>query len=341
MKHSTVIWLIVASALVLLGLVLFTLTMTAAQWDFTRLDGTAYATVTTPVTEPFTSVSVQLDTADVVFCPTEDGTCRVVSVESEECPHTVTVENGVLTVTATDNRRWYDNILFFGLGSPSVTVYLPRGDYEALTVEGTTGDVDIPADFTFASARVEVTTGDVVMAASVAGSLTVDVTTGQLRLGALSAGDVTLETGTGTVTLSEVSCTGKLSVTNTTGAARLVDVTAASLTVKGTTGDALLERVTVAGSALVDRTTGDVILEESTFGSLTVRTNTGDVSLERSDAESLFLNTTTGWVKGSLRTEKVFQVSTTTGNVDVPRSVTGGPCEVSTTTGDVHLWVQP
>ena len=38
--------------------------------------------------------------------------------------------------------------------------------------------------------------------------------------------------------------------------------------------------------------------------------------------------------------EKVFLVQTDTGNVDVPRSVTGGACEITTDTGDVRITVQ-
>ena len=39
--------------------------------------------------------------------------------------------------------------------------------------------------------------------------------------------------------------------------------------------------------------------------------------------------------------DKIFLVSSDTGDIDVPRSVTGGRCEVDTDTGDIRLSVDP
>ena len=47
--------------------------------------------------------------------------------------------------------------------------------------------------------------------------------------------------------------------------------------------------------------------------------------------------TCTGDVKGKLLTDKVFITETGTGHVDVPKTVTGGRCEVTTNTGDIEL----
>jgi hypothetical protein len=47
---------------------------------------------------------------------------------------------------------------------------------------------------------------------------------------------------------------------------------------------------------------------------------------------------TTGDVSGSLRTDKIFNVQAT-GDVNVPKSGTGGLCDITTTTGDIHIRV--
>ena len=51
-------------------------------------------------------------------------------------------------------------------------------------------------------------------------------------------------------------------------------------------------------------------------------------------------DTDTGDVKGSLLSEKIFIPTTDTGDVDVPKTVTGGRCEITTDTGDIKITVK-
>ena len=53
----------------------------------------------------------------------------------------------------------------------------------------------------------------------------------------------------------------------------------------------------------------------------------------------MYVTTSTGEVTGSLRSEKVFITRSDTGRQDVPKSVTGGRCEITTDTGDIEITV--
>jgi DUF4097 and DUF4098 domain-containing protein YvlB len=70
-----------------------------------------------------------------------------------------------------------------------------------------------------------------------------------------------------------------------------------------------------------------------------INRSTGNVFLGSSDAVEIVIHTTTGDVDGVLLTEKVFVVSTKAGIVDVPESMSGGRCEVHTTTGDIGFTI--
>ena len=70
---------------------------------------------------------------------------------------------------------------------------------------------------------------------------------------------------------------------------------------------------------------------------MTLRRSTGDVELNACDAGGLSLKTTTGDVTGTLLSEKVFITDTSTGDVSVPKTTSGGKCEISTTTGDIRI----
>ena len=87
---------------------------------------------------------------------------------------------------------------------------------------------------------------------------------------------------------------------------------------RGSTGDILLNNVIAAENFSVER-------------------STGDIRLERSDAKEIFLKTSTGDIRGSLLTDKVFVTKTNTGSINVPDSVTGGRCEITTSTGNINI----
>ena len=103
-----------------------------------------------------------------------------------------------------------------------------------------------------------------------------------------------------------------------TGKAYLSDIACKNLTSTGSTGDISLKNVVSTGKISIER-------------------NTGDVTLEASDAIEIFITTETGDVKGSLLTDKVFITKTDTGRIDVPNSITGGRCEITTDTGNIKI----
>lgn len=101
----------------------------------------------------------------------------------------------------------------------------------------------------------------------------------------------------------------------------LTDTMSKELNIKTTTGSIALENVKVSGA-------------------LNIKTTTGSVEFYGSDAGEIFVKTTTGKVTGRLLSEKVFIVRTTTGKINVPKSITGGRCEITTTTGRVDISIK-
>lgn len=292
-------WLCLAVLLCVVGGLIFAMAMTLNAWDFTRLSTTEYETNIHEVTEDFNSITVDTDTADIVFLPATDGKCKVVCYESEKMKHTVAVENGCLKIRVQNEKMWYD---YIGISweSETVTVYLPKSDYAALTVTGATSDVDVAKDFSFESADVEVSTGDVRCKAATVGNLSVTVSTGDIFLDGATAKDVTVQSSTGRVWLK--------------------NITAASVFAETSTGDVLLDGVVLSGVLSVTVSTGDVVFDGSDAGEIAVVTATGDV-------------------RGTLLSGKNFETETGTGSVSVPENSSGGKCKIETGTGDIRIAV--
>ena len=321
MLRTRKFWMLMAALLVVAGLGLFAVAMTANGWQFNKLSTDSYETNTYTIADPFDSIYLNTDTADIVFVPSTDGECKVVCYEPENARHSVTLEGSALTVKKADRQEWYAHI---GIHSetPRIQVFLPAGDYMALTVREDTGDIRIPADFRFASLDIETSTGDVATAASAAGLLKIATSTGHIRLENASAGSVDLSVSTGRVAVENVTCVGDLSLEVSTGESILSNVSCETFTTTGDTGELELKSVIATGTFSITRTTGDV-------------------EFDRCDAKEITIETDTGDVEGSFLSPKIFFIETDTGDVHVPKSTTGGACSVTTSTGDIELDILP
>lgn len=314
-------WLLAAASLTALGLVLFAGSMTAYSWDFSKLSTVKYETNTYEVSESFDKISIDEDTAKIELASSPDGTCRVVCFEAEKVKHTAGVQNGALTIETLDTRKWYDHIGIF-LGSPKITVYLPQAEYASLSIETDTGDVAIPNDFAFEELSIKGDTSDVDCLASVSHVMEIALSTGDVKIDGASASRIKLATKTGEIRMDSAASAGNIDIETDTGDVRLTDVICENLTAESDTGTISLINV-VAG------------------GSFSIESDTGDVRLENSDAAQLSIETDTGDVTGTLLSEKVFIVDTSTGRVSVPKTVTGGKCEITTSTGDIRIDIAP
>ncbi len=320
MRTRTKVWLIVAASLVLIGCALFAGVMTRLDWDFMKLSTVKHETNTYEISEVFDGISINTNTADIVFSYSDDGKCRVECYEEENAKHSVTVENNMLVIKIKNQKSWYDYIGFH-FNSPKITVYLPKTEYTSLLISGDTGDVEIPKHFMFKDIDIVSGTGDVVFSASSSDMIKIETSTGDIRIQNISAGALDLSVSTGMVTISNVTCERDVTVSVSTGKTDLTDIACKSVISSGSTGDLSLKNVIAADKFSIER-------------------STGDVNFNSSDAAEIFVKTDTGNVAGSLLTDKVFVAQTDTGNVDVPQFANGGRCEISTDTGNIQITIK-
>ncbi len=319
MKRTTAIWLIIASAAILFALVLFMVTMLFADWDFTKLSAKKWETNAYDVNEKITDISISEDTADISVRPATDGKCRVVCYEKQNLKHSVTAEGGKLEIKLIDERKWYEH-MFFDFQESSVTVYLPEAVYNSLTVNTDTSDVGISSEFSFSSLDISLSTGDVKCSASVSENAKIEASTGDIELSNANFGSLNIVVSTGDVSFLNVN-SGDISIRVSTGKTKLSNVSCKSLTTSGSTGKLSLSSVIA-------------------YEKMSITRSTGDVYLEACDASEIFIETGTGDVEGTLLSEKIFIAKSDTGDVDVPKTVTGGICEIITDTGDIEFYIK-
>lgn len=278
MSKETKKWLIIAGSLVILGLIMFAVVMTILKWDFTKLSTMKIETNTYQVTELFSNMSIKTDTADIGFAVSDDGKCKVVCNEMEKVKHSVSIQNGTLSIKAVDERNWFDYIRI-NFSKTQITVYLPQNEYESLSISSSTGNI---------------------------------------RIENISAGALDLSASTGRITVSDVKCDGDIKINVTTGQTNLTNVNCKNVISSGSTGSMVLKNVIATEDYSIERTTGNVKFDSCDAREISIRTSTGNIS-------------------GTLLSEKLFIAETSTGNVDVPKTTTGGKCELKTSTGNIKV----
>lgn len=317
MRKTTKMWLIIAASLVFAGCIIIGSVMGVLNWDFAKLSLNKYETNKHEVFDNFSAISMNTDTADITFAPSENGSCSVVCYEQEKVTHSVFVKEDTLVIKVVDSRKWYEYI-GINFGKPKITVYLPKTDYTGLAIKEDTGDVVMPQGFRFENVDVALSTGDVYFSSSASGLVKIETSTGNIHMEKASAGALDLSASTGEITVSDIACEGDINIQVSTGKTRLTNTVCNNLTADGNTGDIFLEKTIAKGQLRIERSTGDVKFDGCDAAEIAVKTDTGDVS-------------------GSLLTDKIFVTKTDTGRVDVPETMTGGKCKIETDTGNIKI----
>lgn len=318
MSRSKKIWLFAATALILLGIVLFTIAMTLNHWDFSKLSTVTYETNTTTISNEFCNIYIQTETTDIIFALSNDDVCKVVCYEEENNIHSVTIQNDTLTIQS--NKKWYD---YIGIGweTSKITVYLPATEYDSLFISENTGDIEIPNDFQFQNITISTSTGDIKNFSSVSENLKIKTSTGDVYIKNISAKTMSISVSTGNVDIISATCEEDLEINVSTGKAKISDISCKNMISTGITGDIALL---------------NLIAEER----ISINRNTGDVKFDDCDANEIFIKTSTGDVFGSLLSEKLFVTESNTGKITVPKNTIGGRCEITTDTGDIKITIK-
>lgn len=337
MKRRKRTALLVAAAMLAVGLALMAVALPLGDFDRTVLEGTGVVTGTqdgtsitifgvgTTTTNVYTidqyfyNIHIEGAECDIRLVPSEDGTCTVRCTEPEKLVHKVEVTDGTLTIKRTDLRPWYLRVGPI-LGEISVEVHLPADRYEELYLSNASGGIDVPAQFSFAEANVESVSGDLSFLASADYELLAQTVSGDLTLSGVTAGNVTAATTSGDLTLSDLTVDAALRAATTSGRLSLTDTVCETLTTENVSGETRLTRVLA-------------------HVKMDLESVSGQIRLEGSDSDALDISTVSGDVTGYLNSDKIFHTETTSGSVLVPNSASGGPCRVETTSGNIYLLV--
>lgn len=316
MKKFVNIIILSSVFLILAGMIMFVIVLSVNKWDFGKFSIGSVSTNTYQIEEEFSNIMIEETTSDIDFVYVEDGNCKVVAKEYSKVSHLVEVTDGTLTIKEDDQRKWHEKL--FNFSDTKVTVYINQKVLNNLTIDTETGDVDINNKFTFSNILINGSTADVELYATTLESVLINLDTGDIEVSNTSCGNMDLKVSTGDIEIENLNCLNKLKITVSTGDVEIENVSCKDFSSDGSTGRITLNNVLVNNNMNIKRDTGDVRLNKCDAGSIDIETSTGDV-------------------RGTLLSNKIFNVDTDTGKKKVPESISGGICKIITDTGDIII----
>ena len=196
-----------------------------------------------------------------------------------------------------EDNRKWYDYIGISFGNMSITVHLPKERYDALNIKSDTSDIIVPSNIGFKNAAIETDTGNIEFLASLYEALNISTDTGDIEIKDIKPKSLKLETSTGKIAIDKI----------------------------------------VSEKVDVESNTGDIKILNTIVDDFIVKSDTGDVWFKDCDAAQIFIKTSTGDVEGLLLSEKIFITKTSTGNISVPKTTSGGKCEVVTDTGDIKF----
>ncbi len=272
---------------------------------------------TFPLSRSYSEIKIDSEKSDIRFYLADSGSGKIVWSGNSAMKLSVNTMGGRLIVKESYRLPWFLRIGVVS-GTSEIGIYLPSVDFKELEAENDHGNITVPAGFSFTDAEIQTDTGAVDFQADVSRTLKIRTDTGRINCGGAKPEKLDIHSDTGTVSVMDVRAGDQIGVKTDTGKIILNDVRSGKISAESDTGSISLANVFASDT-------------------IDLETDTGSIELDRCDAGKLEIESDTGSVNGTLLTEKIFNVRSSTGRIDVPESGSGGECKIKTDTGSITI----
>lgn len=245
-----------------IGFLLSLVALAGMKFDFSRLSTQAHHTVTHSISQPFSSIRVDVTDCMVRFVPSDGDTCRVDCPESSTTSYSVFVAQDALTITEENQGAWYHHI-GIDLTPKELVVYLPQQSYQRLELKTVSGNASLPQEFSFADASISTTSGSLQCSSAVSGDASVETVSGDVDISGWTPQSLQIRSTSADVRLAQVVVAGSCRVEAVSGAVELTGCDADSLDIN-----------TISGNVSATLHTGKTFSVESVSGEIRIPPDT-------------------------------------------------------------------
>ena len=274
--------LIIATCLIVVGIVIFVFAASINKWNMEKLSTNNYESQTYTIVESFNDISINTSVSNISFELSTDSSCKLVCYEQENEKHTLKLENNTLSISQENTKKWYEYISI-SFKSPELTIYLPQKEYNNLLISNSTGDITLSQELSFQNVDIKTSTGKVKVENISTQKLQINVSTGDAHLENIRCSAFKSNGSTGNCYLENVIANEEISITRSTGDITFKKCDSESINVKTNTGD--VSGTLCTGKFFTTKTsTGEIEIPQSTSGGKChITTSTGDITIEISE----------------------------------------------------------
>jgi DUF4097 and DUF4098 domain-containing protein YvlB len=225
MKKALSIILAIGLILLLVGGIIFVITMSALGWDFNKISGISSADQTYTEAEATKNLVIKFESTDidVVF----DETAEKISITypqktlkngNKYNEITIVEKDGTLQIS--EKVYWYRAWLLFNFNNSKVTVRIPASRALDFSVKSDNGNICFFETGSFNSLKAETNNGNITTkpgAKISAGSTKMYTDNGDVKITNFNALSLELETDNGEIYLSDVEIAEKFTATTSNG----------------------------------------------------------------------------------------------------------------------------
>ena len=302
--------------LVFAGMIIFVVALSTNKEGTGFFNNGTIVSNTYKVDEDFNNIIIEESVCDINIIYKESDSTSVISKELSNIQHIIEVVDNTLTIKENDQRAWYEKL--FNFYDTEITIYLNINTINDLTINTKTGDVNVAEKLTFNNVIINGSTSDIEFDVDIVEDVKIEISTGDIEINNVSCKNMDLKVSTGDIEIEDLNCLNELKIKVSTGDVELNNISCMDFYSTGSTGRITLNNVIASNK-------------------MNIKRDTGDVKLNKCDSLDIEIETSTGSVKGTLLSNKIFNVDTDTGRKDVPNSVSGGNCKITTDTGDIII----
>ncbi len=278
--------------------------------------------VTHEVSGEFSEIEIKSNTSDVIdviIRVSESGKCYAVCDESDRIKCELTNENGILRLIENDERKWYDRIGIF-FGGRDAVLYLPEGVYTSLKIEISSGNINCTdTALTFKSSELQTTSGSI----KYAGNTEV----------------LTAETASGSISISD-STVKKAELSLSSGSIKIVNTAADDIEAETSSGGITLDNVRATETIVLAASSGKIQLTDVISENvLRLEATSGSIIFSDCDGKDIYIQASSGNIKGTVLTGKTYDVSASSGSTSYPDKAfpEGGTFKARTSSGSIKI----
>ncbi len=285
MKTAKKIWLIVGAVCTVLGIGIMSVTLffilRSGGLEALQTIDSDHVPKAVTLTEDFDSIAVSAVSEDITLRLSESGEPVVEYFESRLLTYEIKISDGTLNIIAEDQSHWYDHIgVSFGVQKHGMVITLPKAQYDRLTVHETSGDLTVPAGFTFSSAEIQTVSGEVNWRAAVRDDFSALTVSGDICLqNALPGAMVELKTTSGNVRFSNGEAQ-QVTVKTVSGDVAFADCDTQRVNITSVSGD-ITAAFATPKSIKASSVSGEIQVKDDPTASstCTVTTTSGDITI--------------------------------------------------------------